>query len=99
MPDVFKLQLSYLSPDTAQVRVEQSPGGSRAMTPPFDPVTVRALLQVLEKRDLRRCRLGDKELAALRALGVIQDDRPLRGAWARRGERGLKRSSALRRTS
>ena len=96
MPDVFKLQLSYLDPDTAQVRVEQSPRGEprHRMVPPFDPPTVRGLLQVLEKGDLRRCQLDDEELAALCALGVIQNGRLL-GAEARNRLIGQRLFEAL----
>jgi hypothetical protein len=77
--DVLELQLSYLDADRAQVRCAHPLSGERrqALTPPFDPAAVRGLLQVLEKGDLRRCRLSDEELAALRALGVVQDDRLL----------------------
>lgn len=75
MPDMFKLQLSSLSPDTAQVRVVESPAGEphQAMVLPFDPVTTRALLRVLEKTDLDKCQLDEKELDALRSLGLIRD--------------------------
>jgi hypothetical protein len=64
------------------------------MAPPFDPPTVRGLLQVLEKGDLRRCQLDDEELAALCALGVIQNGRLL-GAEARNRLIGQRLFEAL----
>jgi hypothetical protein len=99
MTEVLRLQLSYPDeddPDMAQVRVEQSPSGEsrHRMEPPFKPAAVRGLLQVLEKGDLDRCRLDDEELAALRALGVIQAGRLL-GAEARNEIIGQRLFEAL----
>ena len=93
---LFMLQLSYLNPEEAQVRVTHSPAGEwhYTMGHPFDPVSLRGLLQVLEKRDLDRCQLEEVEAEALRRLGLIEGGR-LVGPFGEREEQSLLR---IRRT-
>jgi hypothetical protein len=77
VPDLFVLQLSYLSRDKAQVTVTDSPAGDwqYTMAHPFDPVTLDGLLQVLEKGDLSRCELKVGEEQSLCRLGVMENNR------------------------
>jgi hypothetical protein len=81
---MFKVQLSRLDGDKAQVRVVESPIGEPRQTvaAPFDAATVSGLLKVLESGELRRSRLAEEERGALEQLGLIQDGRLL-GAEAR----------------
>lgn len=79
MSAIFRLQLSYVSADTVQVRVEESASGEprQVLAAPMPAPARKGLIKVLETGSLDEQPLTPAELAGLRSLGLIVDGRLL----------------------
>lgn len=79
MSAIFRIQLSYVSADMVQVRVEESVGGEprQVLAAPLSGPARQGLIKVLETGSLDEQPLSPAELVAMQSLGLIVEGRLL----------------------